>query len=126
MAAEEPAAAATTWPRSSDSSASVPARHSSSNSQLASCQAQLASLASAQPAAEAGALRGSSSPPRPSGALAPCKGAEADGPPAATSTKAKNEPNEPSGAKKLDLKEKTGGTWTFCLQYALALATSLI
>ena len=104
----------------------MPARQASSNSQLASCLAQLASLASAQPAAAAGALGGYSSPPRPSGALAPCKGAEADGPPAATSTKARNEPNEPSGAKKLDLKEKTGVIWTYFLEYALALSTSLI
>ena len=87
-----------------------------------------ASLATAQPTAAAGAFGGSSSPRRPSGALAPCKGAEAGGPPAATSP---NSRNEPSGAKKLDQKEKTGAKnlqmlGTYYLEYALALSTSLI
>ena len=145
MAAEEPAAAATTWPRSSDSSASVPARHSSSNSQLASCLAQLASLASAQPAAAAGALGGYSSLPQPAaaataaprrwhapcGALAPFKGAEARGPPAAPSP---NLQNKLSGAKEHGQEEETGNIGmvraltslqaleAYILVYALALS----
>ena len=137
MAAEEPAAAATTWPRSSDSSASVPARQSSSNSQLASCLTQIASLASAQPAAAAGALGGYSSLPQPAaaatatprrrhapfGALAPFKGAEARGPPAAP---APNLQNKLSGAKEHGQEEETGDIGMvralYILVYTLALS----
>ena len=113
----------------------MPARHSSSNSQLAASRAEPASRALAQPTAAAGALGGSNSPRRraPSGALAPYKGAEAAGPPAATSP---NLRSELSGAKEFGLEEETGDIskmraltnlqtpWTFVLVYTLAPACS--